>query len=150
MKPAAEVRYVDPQPSGLASMLGGLIVQNLEADPSRAGLLTPSVAAIAVSDAGVSVTLRIWPQLIEVVDGLDPSATVTVTTDSNRLLSLASAPLRFGLPDILSPGGRAVLSDLLLRRIRIRGLLIHLRQVARLTMLLSVHAAAQSGPPGGG
>ena len=46
------VTFVDAEPSGLAEMLGGLIEQNLAADPSRRRLLHPSVVTIDADDAG--------------------------------------------------------------------------------------------------
>jgi hypothetical protein len=132
------VEYPDPEPSGLATMIGTLIEQNLERDPARLRLLRPSVAAIEAPDAGVAVTVRTSPGRVVVVNGADPDAHVGVTADSSTLLQLTGAPLRFGLPDALDPRGRAVLRDVLTRRVRIRGLASHPRRLARLTMLLSV------------
>ena len=72
------------------------------------------------------------------LDGADPAAHVAITADSDRLLGLTSAPLRFGLPDPFDARGRAVLRDVLSGRIRIRGILTHPRRLARLSALLSV------------
>jgi len=71
-------------------------------------------------------------------DGLVNDAQVTITSDSARLLDLTAVPLRFGLPDASDPRGRAVLGNLLCRRVRIRGMVRHPRRVARLASLLSV------------
>ena len=132
------VVYGTDEPSGLASMVGGLIDQNLERDPARLRLLRSSSATITVPDAGVAITVRTGPGEVEVRDGADPDAQVAITADSDRLLALTSAPLRFGRPDLLDTRGRAVLGDLLSRRVRIRGLLRHPRRLARLSSLLSV------------
>jgi hypothetical protein len=132
------VVYGTDEPSGLASMVGGLIEQNLERDPTRLRLLRSSSATITVPDAGVAITVRTGPGEVEVRDGADPGTQLAITADSDRLLALTSAPLRFGLPDVLDPRGRAVLGDLLSRRVRIRGLLTHPRRLARLSSLLSV------------
>jgi hypothetical protein len=132
------VVYGTDEPSGLASMVGGLIDQNLERDPARLRLLRSSSATITVPDAGVAITVRTGPGEVEVRDGADPRAQLAITADSDRLLALTSAPLRFGLPDLLDTRGRAVLGDLLSRRVRIRGLLRHPRRLARLSSLLSV------------
>jgi hypothetical protein len=131
------VEYADAEPSGLASMLGGLIEQNLERDPSRARLLRPAVASIAAPDAGVSVMLRLEPKRVLVADGTG-DAHVRIAADSTKLLELTAAPLRFGFPDALSREGRAVLRDVLSGRVRIGGLVAHPARLARLTMLLSV------------
>lgn len=126
------------EPSGLAVMVGGLIDQNLERDPTRRRLLRPSSATITVPDAGVAITVRTSPGGVEVRDGADPTAHVAITADSERLLGLTSAPLRLGLPDPLDPRGRAVLRDVMSGRVRIRGMLTHPRRLARLSSLLSV------------
>jgi hypothetical protein len=71
-------------------------------------------------------------------DGDVPDAHVRVRADSERLLAITSAPLRLGLPDPMRSEGRAVLRDLVLRRVLVRGLLRHPIRVARFTSLLSV------------
>jgi hypothetical protein len=119
-------------------MVGGLIDQNLERDPTRRRLLRPSSATLAAPDAGVAVTVLTSAGGVEVRDGEDPSAHIAISADSDRLLGLTAAPLRFGLPDPLDARGRAVLRDVLSGRIRIRGMLTHPRRLARLSSLLSV------------
>jgi hypothetical protein len=123
--------------AGLARMLDELVRQNLARDPGRRRLLRPTVAVLEVPDAGVVATVRIDAAGVRVVDGDDPSARVRVTAAGERLLALAAAPLRFGLPDALDPEGRRVLGDLAAGRIRVRGLVRRLPDVVRLTKLLS-------------
>jgi len=125
-------------PSGLAAMVGGLIRQNLSRDPARLRLLRPSTASITAPDAGVSVTITMSPGQVRVGEGADPSAPIAIVAAGPRLLELTAAPLRFGMPDVFDRRGRAVLRDILTRRIRIRGVLAHPRRLARLSSLLSV------------
>ena len=132
------VTVVSPEPSGLASMVAELLEQNLARDPARRGLLRPSVAVLDASDADVTVFLRITPEDVRVGDGNVPDAHLSIRAQSGRLLDLTTTPLRFGLPDVLSREGRAIVGDLLGRRLRIRGLLRHPLRLARLTKLLSV------------
>jgi hypothetical protein len=132
------VAYLDDEPSGLATMVGGLIDQNLERDPARRRLLRPALVTITVPDAGVAITLRLERGNVEIRDGADASAHVAIVADSERLMALTSVPLRIGLPDALDRRGRAVLGDVLARRVRIRGLVRHPRRLARLSSLLSV------------
>jgi hypothetical protein len=132
------VAYLDDEPSGLATMVGGLIDQNLERDPARRRLLRPALVTITVPDAGVAITLRLERGNVEIRDGADTSAHVAIVADSERLMALTSVPLRIGLPDALDRRGRAVLGDVLARRVRIRGLVRHPRRLARLSSLLSV------------
>jgi hypothetical protein len=131
------VTYGDPEPSGLASMLGRLIEQNLERDPSRRRLLRPAVATVESVDADVTVTLRFTGDRVVLTDGVAADAHVHVRADSAALLALAASPLLWGLPTPLDGRGRVLLLDIGRRRIAIRGLLRHLPTVRRLTMLLS-------------
>ncbi len=133
-----KVTVVGAEPSGLASMVAELIEQNLARDPARRGLLRPSVVVLDASDADVTVFLRIAPEEVRVGDGNVPDAHLAISAPSGRLLDLTTAPLRFGLPDVRSREGRAIVGDLLGRRLRIRGLLLHPLRLARLTKLLSV------------
>jgi hypothetical protein len=132
------VTVVDPDPSGLATMVAQLIEQNLSRDPARRALLLPSVVVLDAPDADVTVFLRIDAEGVRVGDGRVPDAHLSIRADSGRLLDLATVPLRFGLPDVSSHEGRALVGDLLGRRVRIRGLLRHPVRLARLTKLLSV------------
>ena len=138
------VAVVGPEPSGLASMVADLIGQNLARDPARQALLRPMVAVLDAPDAEVTVFLRIGRDDVRIGDGDVPDAHLRIQSTSDRLLDLTTAPLRFGLPDPLRPEGRAIVADLLRRRIRIRGLLGHPLRLARLTQLLSVADGGRS------
>ena len=122
--------------AGMTELIDGLVRQNLGRDPSRR-LRRRDVVAIEAVDAGVAVSLRSSDGTILVTDGRDQEARVVVSASSTKLLELAAAPLRFGLPDAFSRDGRALTRDLLTRRIRVRGLIRHLGTVRRLTSLLS-------------
>ena len=126
------------EPSGLASMLAELIRTNLRTDPGRAALLRPSVVVLDAPDAEVTVFLRIDPEEVRVGDGDVPDAHLRIRADAERLLDLTTVPLRLGFPDVGRGEGRAVVGDLLARRLRIRGLLRHPLRLARVTQLLSV------------
>ncbi|MEO8475736.1 MAG: hypothetical protein ABI572_01645 [Actinomycetota bacterium] len=130
---------VDSEPNGLATMVAGLVEQNLARDPARARLLTGGAVTLVSTDAGVEVTMRLGPGEVRVANGADPAADVIVRADSGRLLELAGVPLRAGLPDAFTSQGRATLRDLAARRIAIRGMIAHAGLVRRLTMLLSAH-----------
>jgi hypothetical protein len=120
-------------------MIGGLIEQNLEREPSRQNLLKGAVVAVSAPDADVAVTIRMGPGEVVVSDGVKPDARVVVTADSSLLLRMTASPLRIGLPDAFTRQGRAVLGDVLARRVRIRGLVRHPGNLASFTRLLSVY-----------
>ncbi len=135
---AVIVTVVGREPSGLASMVADLIEQNLARDPDTAG--SPSKVGRGARCARCRR------------DGLPPDRTRGCPGRRRRRSRCAPAdPLRLGaaarphhraaargLPDPLRPEGRAIVRDLLRRRIRIRGLLRHPLRLVRLTKLLSV------------
>jgi hypothetical protein len=135
---AATVAYLDPVPSGLASMIGGLIDANLAAHPERRALLPPALVGLVARDAGVAITLRIAPGRVTVADGLAGRPQVLVRADSDMLTELSSVPLRFGFPDATTAEGRAVIRKLLTGELSVRGLVRHPEIVSRLNRLLSV------------
>jgi hypothetical protein len=134
------VAYADREPNGLAAMVGGLIEANLRQHPERRSLLRPAVVELVAVDAGVSVRIALSPGQVSVSNGSSGQGRprVRVVADSEGLLLLSSAPLRFGLPDPMSSDGRRVLANVLRRQIRISGLVAHPLTVARFARLLSV------------
>jgi hypothetical protein len=133
------VVYLDPEPAGLASMLGGIIEGNLREHPERERLLaTTTVYGFDVPDVGVHVSLRVSVGKVQVKEGIASRPHVVVRAESDTLLGLSTVPLRLGLPDVATEAGRAVVRDLVARRLRIRGLIRHPIRLARLNKLLSV------------
>jgi hypothetical protein len=134
-----DVAYLDTEPNGLASMLGGLIQANLAAHPERAThLARPAIFSIHAPDAGVGVSIRLSAGRVAVRNGMVRMAHVRIEADSGSLFGLSAVPLRFGLPDLATREGRAVIGDVFWRRLRIRGMLLHPGKLARLSKLLSV------------
>ncbi len=133
------VEFLDPEPNGLAEMLGGLLEANLVRHPSRRSLIRPSVVEITATDAAVSVKLQFSAGRITIANGsANGRADLRVLAGSHDLLQLSGAPLRFGLPDVFTPAGRRVVRRLLSGEVKVEGLLRHPRKLARLTSLLSV------------
>jgi hypothetical protein len=135
----ARVEYTDEEPNGLATMLRGLIEANLEAHPDRAALLKPAVIGITAPDAEVSVTITMAPGRVAMANGIQGRPHLFVRADSDTLIELSSVPLRFGLPDNMTPGGREVTGKLMKGTIKVRGMYRHVGKLARLNKLLSVN-----------
>jgi hypothetical protein len=89
-------------------MLGGLMRANLLADPAKGdGLCRASgVVGIEVTDTKEDLTLSFRDGEVTVAAGRahDPDLRLVGTADT--VLGLSTVPLRFGLPDVLSGGGR--------------------------------------------
>lgn len=135
---APHVRFADPEPNGLATMIGGLIEANLAAHPGRASLLKHATYSITAPDVGVSASIRLLPGSVTVRNGVIGRPDVRIESSSDDLLGLSSVPLRFGFPDAATPEGRAVTTKLLRRELKVRGLLAHPAKLARLNRLLTV------------
>jgi hypothetical protein len=131
------VAFADPEPNGLATLLGTLVEQNLGRDPRRARLLRPGVFAISATDADVAATIHVRRGEVSVANGVDRRASVVVHAPGRDLFALAATPVRFGLPDPSTKAGRTVIGAILSGRIRVRGMVLRLPEVRRLTMLLS-------------
>jgi hypothetical protein len=134
-----KVQYPDPEPNGLATMLGGLIEANLAAHPERAALLQKrAVYAIEALDVDVAVSIRLYRGTVTIRNGIIGRPDVIITAQSNDLMGMSSVPLRFGLPDMRTSEGRALNRRLLKRQLRVKGLLAHPGKLARLNRLLAV------------
>lgn len=137
--PTPVVRYRDPEPSGLALVVGELLEANLRADPDRARLLRPAAVEIVARDLGIAVRLDLDRGGVLVASGSgDGRADLVVVADAVRLIELVRAPLRLGVPDPFRPDGRRALAALLAGDIRLRGALRRPLALVRLARLLSV------------
>jgi hypothetical protein len=135
----AIVELPDPEPNGLAAMLGGLIQANLAGHPELEGLLSKKTTyAIVAPDVDVAVSIRLAPGMVSVRNGLVGRPDVKITADSGTLVGLSSVPLRFGLPDLKTREGREVSKKLLNGQLKVKGLLLHPGRLGRLNKLLSV------------
>lgn len=133
------IEYLDGEPEGLVSMLGGILAANLERHPDRERLLTPPcVVAIRVPDVPAEVSIRLAPERVQVRSGVVHRVDLVIQADSDILLGLSAVPLRWGLPDVRAAAGRQVLGHLVRRRLRVKGMLRHPSVMARLNKLLSV------------
>jgi hypothetical protein len=132
------VQFAEPEPSGFALLIGGLIEQNLDRDPGRNRYLDGVTAAVVASDADAAVTIRLGPGSVVVYEGVEGDPQVVVTASSDKLLQMTAAPLRFGLPDAFTGEGRDVLADVLAGRVKVKGLVRSPWRVAQLTRILSV------------
>ena len=127
--------------NGLANMVADLLRANVEtSDRKRAVFLRMkgSVGLIA-TDAEVKVTLVFDRGHCVVHDGILEGTGVTVTADSDSILELSNVRLVGGLPFYFDKPGRAVVSKVFGRAIRIRGLVRHPVTLTQLGIVLSVN-----------
>ena len=135
-----EVHLEGAEPNGLAQMVAGLVEANIAADADRARLLTSArgAAQIDVPDARVTIGLKFVPGAMTVTSGPVPGADIRITTDADTLMGLSTVPLRFGLPDPLTPAGREVTRKILTGTLKVRGLPAGLGMLRMVNRLLAV------------
>jgi hypothetical protein len=134
-----KVQYPDPEPNGLATMLGGLIEANVTAHPERARLLSKRATyGIVAPDIDVAVSIRLSRGTVTVRNGIVGRPDVVVRANSEDLIGLSAVPLKFGLPDMSTKEGRDVNRKLLKGQLKVKGLLLHPGKLARLNKLMAV------------
>jgi len=137
----AEVVFADGAgASGLATMLGTLLAQNVEQhrDKYEAFRRVNADIGIEVRDIGESVTLSFAGDRCTVHNGIVRRPRVRLRTDSETLLALSSVRIGpLGLPNYVDAGGWAVLRALATGRLRIDGMR-HVGTLNRVTRLFSV------------
>jgi hypothetical protein len=134
-----KVQYPDPEPNGLATMLGGLIEANLNTHRERATLLQKRATfAIVAPDVDVAVSIRLYRGTVTVRNGVIGRPDVMIRANSDDLIGMSAVPLRWGLPDLRTKEGREINGKLVKGRLKVEGLLTHPGKLARLNKLMSV------------
>jgi len=130
---------VEPGTEGLAVMLAELTKANLIAEPERLKLLegNPATVLLHILDADVEVSIRFTGSGLHIGPPSE-DADMTIATDAHTLMELTNVPLRFGMPDQLTPKGRAIAAKLLNGEIAVSGLPRQLPLMIRLQRLFTV------------
>lgn len=135
---ARVVSFADPEPNGLAELVGRLLEANLSSSPERRRFLGPAVVVLVARDAEVSVTVRVRRDGAEVSNGAaEEGVHVRVEGLGQDLIDLATVPLRLGLPDLTRRAGRATVARILRGDVRVSGVLRHPLRTSRFLRLLS-------------
>lgn len=125
---------------GLAVMVADLIRQNIEAKPEKKKYLKKLNKSFTINaiDAGVSITLKFSRGRLRIYGSSDDSSQVVITTDSQTILDLSAIKIKFGIPWFFDTLGFGVVKKLLTRRLKIKGLFLHILSIINLMKLFSV------------
>jgi hypothetical protein len=126
--------------SGLASMMGTLLAQNVERVPAKFQDFrrVDGDVVIDVKDLGEAITLSFSGERCTIHNGRTGSPRVSISTDSETLMGLSMLHIGpLGLPNYFDQSGRAVLRAMRTGKLRIRGMR-HLQTLNRITRLFSV------------
>ena len=129
--------------NGLAAMVAGLVLQNLQDNPSKRDDFAKirGRVAIVADDARVAMTLEFTGNMLTLHDGIVgiPDLTVRANSDDIIQLSLVELTSFLRLPNLRGEQMKQVLDKSSSGRIRMFGALSHLPLCLRLTRLLSVN-----------
>lgn len=126
--------------SGLASMMGTLLAQNVERSPRKFEDFrrVESAVFIDVADLGESITLSFTGDRCTVHNGRHGRPRVRIRTDAETLMLLSQVRIgALGLPNYFDDNGRAMLRAMSRGRLRIGGM-HHVVTLNRVTRLFSV------------
>jgi hypothetical protein len=126
--------------SGLASMMGTLLAQNVERVPRRFEDFrrVDSDVVIDVKDLGEAITLSFNGERCTIHNGRTGTPRVSISTDSETLMRLSMLRIGpLGLPNYFDEPGRNVLHAMRTGKLRIRGMR-HIPTLNRITRLFSV------------
>ena len=121
-------------------MIAGLIRGNVEARPDLAGIIQEARGAISITarDVGATVGISFKSGVVEISNAPSSKADVEILADSEDLMAFSTVPLKYGLPDVMTAGGRALAKDIVTRKVVVRGMVRHLGLVRRLQRILTV------------
>jgi hypothetical protein len=126
--------------SGLASMMGTLLAQNVERAPHKFEDFrrVECDVSIEVSDLGEAITLSFVGDRCTIHNGRRGRPRVRLTTDSETLMGLSMLKIGpLGFPNYFDDNGKAVLRAMSKGRLRIGGM-HHMATLNRITRLFSV------------
>lgn len=126
--------------SGLASMMGTLLAQNVERAPQKFEDFrrVESSVLIDVSDLGEAITMSFVGDRCTIHNGSLGRPRVRIRTDSETLMGLSQLKIgRLGFPNYFDDNGKAVLRAMSKGKLRIGGM-HHVTTLNRVTRLFSV------------
>lgn len=128
--------------NGLAQMVAGLILQNLQDRPDKRGDFAKLRARIAIvaEDAEVAMTLAFEGNMVTVLDGIVGVPDVTVRARSEDIVQMSLLELTsLGLPNPRGQSVKGIWQKAHSGEVRVYGALLHLPTMLRLARLLSVN-----------
>jgi hypothetical protein len=96
------------------------------------------IAAIDLPDIEAAVTLIFGQGKLTIEPGIVHDPAIIIKTSSDLVTDLNMLNIRFGLPYYFDAAGLNVIGHILKGRLKIKGMLLHLALLTRLTIIMSV------------
>jgi hypothetical protein len=126
---------------GLAIMIKDLIVQNLDQNPHKFSdfvKLNLSVGLV-VTDVAIEMTMAFSKGTLTVHSGISDKAGIVIRTEADIVMAMSNVKIKFGLPYYFDETGGEILRAMQQRRLKIKGMLLHLPSLIWLSRVMSVH-----------
>ena len=96
------------------------------------------IVAIDLPDIEAAITLIFGKGKLTIEPGILHDPAIIIKTSSDLVTDLNMLNICFGLPYYFDAAGRNVISHILKGRLKIKGMLLHLTLLTRLTIIMSV------------
>jgi len=137
----ASIQIADGSEScAMAGMLANLLEENIKGNPKKKAILRAmnTVVGIKITDIDLAITLDFNYGNLTLYEGIEITPQVMIETESAHMLELSNIPMRFGLPNLLSPQGKDMLKLGLTGKLKMTAMPWHMLNVLRLTQIMSI------------
>ncbi|HPC48289.1 MAG TPA: hypothetical protein PLW83_09595 [Deltaproteobacteria bacterium] len=121
-------------------VIADLLSSNLEQKPEKKKTFDKmwGVVGLSLPDIEASITMVFAGGRVRIEPGIVGKPDIAITSSSDKIISLNSISIRFGLPYYFDEAGLNVLKQLAKGELKIQGMFTHPVLLTRLTKIMSV------------
>lgn len=121
-------------------VIADLLASNLEQKPEKKKTFSKmwGVVGLSLPDIDAAVTMIFAGGRVRIDPGIVGKPDIVIESSSDKIISLNSISIKFGLPYYFDEAGLAVLKQLLKGELKITGMFTHPILLTRLTKIMSV------------
>jgi hypothetical protein len=126
---------------GLAAMIKDLIAQNLEQNPHKiADFVKLNIGVgLIVTDVAIEMTMAFSKGDMTVYSGVPDESGIVIRTRADIVMAMSNTKIKWGLPYYFNETGREILQAMRNGGLKIRGMILHLPSLIRLSRVMSVN-----------
>lgn len=126
---------------GLAVMIKDLIAQNLEQNPHKVSdfVKLNIGVGLVVTDVDIEMTMAFSKGTLTVHPGISDQALIVIRTEADIVMAMSNVKIKFGLPYYFDETGREIIQAMRNGGLKIKGMILHLPSLIRLSRVMSVH-----------
>ncbi|HOJ13798.1 MAG TPA: hypothetical protein PLS81_04940 [Deltaproteobacteria bacterium] len=121
-------------------VIADLLSSNLEQRPEKMRTFSKmwGVVGLNLPDIDAAITMIFAGGRVRIEPGIVGKPDIVITSSSEKIISLNSISIKFGLPYYFDEAGLAVLRQLATGELKIQGMFTHPVLLTRLTKIMSV------------